>query len=265
MTLPVYFAPNLALDLRLGDFCQLAGDEGRHAANVRRTRPGELIDLVDGSGLRATVRVQAVQKGEVSGVVESIVTDAAPRVSFVLVQALAKGGRDEQAVETATEFGVQEVIPWFAQRSVVRWDGPQKVAKGIAKFEATARAAAKQARRSHFVHIGSPLDSAALGRQIEIEIAAGNWVFVCHESTGESLVDALRELAAEAVEFPARVVFIVGPEGGIADAELACFTDAGARPVLLAQNVLRSATAGPYAIAAAQTFQATVTTSQVLG
>jgi len=45
------------------------------------------------------------------------------------------------------------------------------------------------------------------------------------------------------------VVVVVGPEGGIADRELAALVAAGGRPVRLGPEVLRSSTAGPAALA----------------
>ncbi|OUD85726.1 Ribosomal RNA small subunit methyltransferase E [Clavibacter michiganensis subsp. michiganensis] len=65
---------------------------------------------------------------------------------MVLVQALAKGDRDELAVQAATELGVDAVIPWQAQRSVSRWEG-QKVAKGRDRWRAIVREAVKQSIR----------------------------------------------------------------------------------------------------------------------
>lgn len=63
----------------------------------------------------------------------------------MLAQALAKGGRDEQAIETATELGVDEVIAWQAERSIVRWSG--KETKALAKWTGVVRAAGAVAAR----------------------------------------------------------------------------------------------------------------------
>ena len=68
-----------------------------------------------------------------------------PDPELVLVQALAKGNRDELAIEAATELGIDAVVPWQAERSIVRWKA-DKATKGTAKWQMAVRAAAKQSR-----------------------------------------------------------------------------------------------------------------------
>ena len=149
MTLPVFLADDLtpALEsLSVGDSATLGGAEGRHAASVRRIGAGEWIDVVDGCGLRATCEVCGSDKSSLHLVVRELVREDAPSPEVILVQALAKGGRDEAAVEICTEIGIDRVIPWASQRAIVQWKGP-KAEKGRAKWESVARAAAKQSRR----------------------------------------------------------------------------------------------------------------------
>ncbi|MDY5585503.1 MAG: 16S rRNA (uracil(1498)-N(3))-methyltransferase [Arcanobacterium sp.] len=249
MTLPVFFDPQL--NASVGEQLRLTGDEGRHAVAVRRIRVGEQIDIIDGVGQRATVSVAALGKNELSAEVLAVVHEPAPKVPTLLVQALAKGGRDEQAVETATEFGVTKICPWESQRAVVSWKQPQKAEKGIAKWQAVALAGAKQARRSWVPEVQACLDSKGLTRKITELIAAGWQVYVCHEQEAQHFTKYLQAQrdAWSAGEFPAGVAFIVGPEGGITDDEVQSFVSAGAQAVLLGEHVMRSATAGPWAIA----------------
>jgi len=87
----------------------LDGDEGRHAATVRRIAPGEQVLLADGAGVRLTCDVLTAGKGELGLRVVEVTTVPEPDPRFVLVQALAKGERDDQAVEAATEYGVDVV------------------------------------------------------------------------------------------------------------------------------------------------------------
>ena len=80
---------------------------------------------------------------------------------LVLVQALAKGDRDEQAIEAATELGVDEVVPWQAERSIVVWRG-DRAAKSLAKWASVVARATKQSRRARMPLTSSPVDLAAL-------------------------------------------------------------------------------------------------------
>ncbi len=215
----------------------LGGSEGRHAATVRRIGVGEPVDVSDGQGLLARCRVVSVGTGELGLTVLQVgrVPDPAPR--FVLVQALAKGGRDDLAVETATELGVDEIVPWQAARSVVQWRG-ERGEKARAGWAATARAAAKQSRRPRV-----PLVAAlASGADVRERIALAALAVVLHEEADEPL-------AAVALPAAGDVLLVVGPEGGVSPQELDAFVAEGATARRLGPHVLRSSSAGPAAIA----------------
>ena len=114
MTRPVFLAEDLSCvpsSLAVGERATLGGSEGRHAASVRRIGAGEWVDVVDGRGLRLICEVAGADKSSLSLVVREIVQEDAPLPEIILVQALAKGGRDEAAVEICTEIGIDRVIP----------------------------------------------------------------------------------------------------------------------------------------------------------
>ncbi|MDP9801728.1 16S rRNA (uracil1498-N3)-methyltransferase [Arcanobacterium wilhelmae] len=248
MTLPVYVDRELK-PLEAGTLVSLRGEEARHAATVRRTRVGEELDIVSGRGVRVRVEVTATSKDSLTGRVLESVEELPSDPQIVLVQALAKGGRDEQAVETATEFGVDHVIPWESDRAIVSWSHPGKAEKGRTKWEAVALAAAKQSRRSWVPTVGEPVSTKQLAQWIRSEKAMGGRIFVCHESATTPLVEKLEQRTQLAGDVAPRTTVVVGPEGGITDLELALLADAGGEVVLLGKHVLRSATAGPWAIA----------------
>jgi 16S rRNA (uracil1498-N3)-methyltransferase len=220
-----------------GDAFVLDGDEGRHAATVRRIRAGERVDVADGDGCVARCEVAAAGRDRLDLAVLALDLVPAPSPAFVLAQALAKGGRDEQAVETATELGVDAVVPWQASRSVVRWEG-ERGEKSRRRWAATAREAAKQSRRPRVPAVVDVVTTAGLAARA----ADAALALVLHEA-------ATRSLAG--VELPAagEVLVVVVPEGGIADEELAALTDAGGVAVRLGGEVLRASTAGPAALA----------------
>lgn len=217
---------------------RLTGPEGRHAATVRRVRPGETVLLTDGLGRNAVATVVGTGKSEVELDVAAATTVPAPGVRVTLVQALPKGERGELAVELATEAGVDAIVPWSARRCVTRWS-PERAPKGLARWTATAREAAKQSRRSWV----PPVRPVASTREVAALLAAADAALVLHESATDPLT---------AVPLPAagEVVLVVGPEGGVDDDELAAFTAAGARAVRLGPQVLRTSTAGAVALGA---------------
>ena len=252
MTRPVFLAEDLSCvpsSLAVGEHATLGGSEGRHAASVRRIGAGEWVDVVDGCGLRLICEVAGADKSSLCLVVREIVQEDAPLPEIILVQALAKGGRDEAAVEICTEIGIDRVIPWASQRAIVQWKGP-KAEKGRLKWEGVARAAAKQSRRAFVPVVEDVKDSRELASWVRALTDEAGVAFVCHEEASVSLGAALATLQDSCVDgaLPARIALIVGPEGGIGAEETAQLVDAGARAIGLGANVLRSSTAGAVAL-----------------
>jgi 16S rRNA (uracil1498-N3)-methyltransferase len=218
----------------------LDGAEGRHAATVRRLRPGEALCLVDGRGGLAECTVTVAEPDRLRLAVHQRRTLPAPQPRLVVVQALAKGDRGELAVELMTELGVDGIVPWAASRSVVRWQG-ERGGRALERWRSTAREAAKQSRRAWLPVITEPHGTAAVARRIGAG-GVGAGALVLHEA-------ATDPLASVPLPDTGDLLIVVGPEGGIADSELAAFTAAGARPVRLGPTVLRASTAGAAALA----------------
>ena len=237
MSLPVHLVPSLA-EASVGSVVEVTGDEAHHAVAVRRLREGEQVVLTDGLGTSAAGAVASTGKRVFTVTVSSVVREERPEPAFTVVQALPKGDRGELAVEVLTEVGVDLVVPWAAARSVAGWKG-ERAAKSHAKWQATAREAAKQSRRSWLPTV-SPLASTA---DLASLVADADLAVVLHE-------DATTPLSSLDVPASGRVVVVVGPEGGIAPDELAALTAAGAHSVRLGAEVLRTSTAGVVAVAA---------------
>ncbi|WP_347107556.1 16S rRNA (uracil(1498)-N(3))-methyltransferase [Paenarthrobacter sp. S56] len=245
MSNPVFFAPAGSLDgMGPGSLFVLEGPEARHAVTVKRLAVGEAVDITDGAGARLTGNVAEVAQGTLSVTASAVEFEERPAVRLVLVQALAKGDRDELAIETATELGIDAVVPWQAERSIVRWKG-DRAAKAHAKWESVVAAAAKQARRSWIPEVRPVVDTAALARAAgEADLAV-----ILHEAAKNSLRTILERAALTgANDAPREVLLIVGPEGGISPKEVTRLSDAGAVTALLGNHVLRSSTAGPAAV-----------------
>ncbi|WP_417220332.1 16S rRNA (uracil(1498)-N(3))-methyltransferase [Arthrobacter sp.] len=241
-----------------GTTITLEGAEGHHAVTVKRVRAGEQIDLLDGAGTRAGCTVLTTDKASLTARVDRITHEAAPGVEIVLVQALAKGDRDLQAVEAAVELGVEAVIPWQADRSVVRWPAA-KAEKGRQKWAGTVRSAVKQSRRTWLPPVAGVVTTAQLAGQLPADRAAqpSHLAIILHEAATEPLSVVVRDFL-DGLEAPGTggedqagrptILLIVGPEGGISEAEVQRLVAAGARTALLGRHVLRASTAGPAAL-----------------
>jgi len=240
MTDALFLAPDAARigEARPGDVVTVTGEEARHAVVVRRVRPGESVYLSDGRGHGIHGEVVGADRDGLAVRVGDVLTAPVAPVRFTVVQALAKGERSDVAVEALTELGVDRIVAWQASRAVVRWEA--KSDKGLLKWRATVREAAKQSRRLRIPEV-----EYASTRQVVELVRAADLAVVLHEGAGGWLSD---------LRFPSEgtVLFVVGPEGGISDDELAAFGAAGARTALVSDAVLRTSTAGPVALAQAQ-------------
>lgn len=220
-----------------GQTMVLDGAEGRHAARVRRIRPGQAVQLCDGTGEVADCLVLDTRRDELELRVQHRRYQPPPPLRVTVAQALVKGERSELAVELATEAGVDAILPWQAERCVARWDDAARAAKGRARWGSAAERAAKQARRPVVPAIGAAVRTPELSQR-------------CRQATAALVLHGAAELALPAVPLPetGEVLLVVGPEGGITDGELAELTAAGASAVRLGPEVLRASTAGAVAL-----------------
>ena len=250
----------------------LSGDEGRHAATVRRLRPGERADLIDGAGMTAECVVAAARPGLLELTVLGRHEEPPPQPRLCVVQAIPKGDRGEQAVETMTEVGVDVIVPWAAERCIAVWAagtsaggsgtsaggssgrgpgaggsggrGPGagrpagRSQRGLARWRVTAREAAKQSRRARIPEVTELAGTA----DVLDRVRAAACAIVLDPAAGTGL---------GSVPLPAtgEIVLIVGPEGGVSPAEAASFTGAGAVAARLGPTVLRASSAGAAAAA----------------
>jgi 16S rRNA (uracil1498-N3)-methyltransferase len=224
----------------VGELVVFDGDEGFHAANVRRIRPGEELDLGDGDGTVSRCLVEDVANGRLTARVLDRRTVPAAAPGVTVVQALPKSDRSELAIELATEAGADAFMAWQASRCVARWDGREKVDKGLRRWAAVARSAARQSRRPYIPLVTGLVSTAELAQRVRDD---GATALVLHES-------ATLKLTELPVAQADSLLLIVGPEGGIADDEIAALSDAGATPVLLGPTVLRTSTAAAVALGA---------------
>jgi 16S rRNA (uracil1498-N3)-methyltransferase len=159
-----------------------------------------------------------------------------------VAQGIPKSERSELAIELATEAGADDFIAWQADRCVARWDG-ERAEKGLRRWRAVARSAARQSRRAYIPDVSGPVAKAALVAQVAARVGAGGLVLALHESADQPLAELPVAQANS-------ILLIVGPEGGISDGELDVLVAAGATAVRLGPTVLRTTTAAAVALGA---------------
>ncbi|CAN5717110.1 16S rRNA (uracil(1498)-N(3))-methyltransferase [soil metagenome] len=239
MSGPLFFIDRLPDE---GKLAVLDGDEGFHAASVRRIRVGESVVLGDGAGAMADCVVEETTKQSLSARALTRWNAVPPHPPVTVVQAIPKAERSELAIELATEAGADGFLAWQAARCVARWDGP-KADKGLRRWRAVARSAARQSRRGFIPDVDGVLSTGALVQRIREDVARGALVLALHESATIAFTE---HQVAQADS----LVLVVGPEGGITDEEIAAFTAAGAHAVRLGPTVLRTSTAAAVALGA---------------
>ena len=240
MTAPVFLVPAEALH---SDVVVVDGDEGHHAARVLRVRAGEAVVVTDGRGASVEGVVHDVDGGTVRVSVLRREQLPLPQPRIVVAQAVPKGDRAELAVQLMTEVGVDVVVPWMARRCEVRWDG-DRAAKARARWQRTADAATKQARRRWALQVDPPATTADLVERVG-------------SAAGALVLDAEASQPLSGLEVPSMgdVLLVVGPEGGLDPDEVGALEDAGAVSCRLGPTVLRTSSAG--AVAAALLLAAT--------
>lgn len=207
----------------------LPPSEASHAKSLR-LRVGEQVSITNGLGLVATASMNSETGYEISELQQN--NQRTPR--FHLVQALAKADRDELAMQTCVELGLSSVTPWSSDRSIVRWDG--KEAKNQTRWQQIAIEAMKQSQQAFLCEV-KPIATSK-------QLSAVGTALVLDPKATKSLTDFM-PLSED-------VTLVVGPEGGISDAEFQLLEEKGFQRVRLGTSVLRTSSAGAAAMAALQ-------------
>lgn len=213
---------------RFSDVRALSPETKKHLISLR-IDAGEPIVITDGNG--STWQV-LTSNGEIASVGEQMRLEATGP-GFTLVQALAKADRDELALQAAVELGATRIVPWQAQRSIVRWD--QKAEKNRLRWQAIAIESMKQSQRPFLPVVTEIVSTKQL-------VADGVGI----------VLDPRAELRLTDLPKADHYSIVVGPEGGISEQELEILASNGFKSVRLGRGVLRASNAGPAAIAALQ-------------
>ncbi len=230
------FTRNFDQPVQVDSVVDLTGSEAKHAVSVRRMRVGEAIQLTDKAGLRVRGLVDSIVGNNLQVRVRSVEQEPVPQIQITLIQALAKGDRDELAVQAATELGVVGVIPWEADRSVSRWIG-LKEAKSVERWQSIVTEAAKQSLSAWHPVVSSPIK----GVQVADLVKDFDLVLVLDPT-------AAKGIGVQNMPKVGKIALVVGPEGGISETELVALEQAGAVRVHLGVPILRTSTAGIAAI-----------------
>ncbi len=213
--------------------------QSRHAVTVLRMTPGETVTLFDGAGQEAVGEIVEARGDGMTVRVVSRRTAKPPSGGLTLIVATPKGERADWMVEKCAELGVRAIVPLLCERAQVT-PGEGKITRWRRKSEEAAKQSAQSVTMS--VSESSTMSAAIKNKE------QGALLFVAHPLAVSTLGTALRSAPQDM-----RAIIFIGPEGGFSDDEVKALCDAGAKPVRLAESILRIETA---AVAAASVWAA---------
>ena len=218
---------------KVGDKVSLEKNNEHHLLKVLRFPVGNTIALFNGDGFDYQAIVISTKKTYEVEVLLKQKNESESSLDLTLAQGIAKGEKMDFLIQKAVELGVSRIIPMQTEHCVVRLKA-EKVAKRINHWQKIANHACGQSGRSVIVDISLPLTLTEL-----LNKPNHNGFVLYHRAT-ENL---------QTMEKPSKATILIGPEGGLSDAEIKQATNAGFQPLLLGKRILRTETASLVAIA----------------
>jgi 16S rRNA (uracil1498-N3)-methyltransferase len=224
-----YIPPNQTLD----DIILISGEERRHIVNVLRLKPGEHIRIFDGCGNEYLTQLRDFKDDTVVAEILEHRQISRPKPRVTLFVGLPKFDKFELIVQKTTEIGANEIVPVLCRRSVPKLKGDAKK-KRLSRWQRIANEASKQCGRVYFPKVKEITEFNKCCAKLNFDISLILW----EEERQLGLKSVLRQNAdAEDVSL------FIGPEGGFSPEEIAIAIAAGAIPVTLGSNILRTETA----------------------
>ncbi len=228
-------------DLNEGASIRLEGEQARYMNKVLRLDAGANFILFNGKGGEFEARVERATRDSVDAQVGAFVDCGRESpLDVTLVQGLSRGERMDFTIQKAVELGVHAIVPVTTENSVIRLDG-QRRARRLEHWRSIAINACQQCGRTRVPRI----DAIA---NLDDWLANG---FRPDADTGWVLLPGAR-LKPDALTQADHVALLIGPEGGLSDAEMARVTRSGLRPLSLGPRILRTETAAVAALTALQ-------------
>ena len=230
-----------------GDFLEIKGDDFHYLCHVRRLKKGNSIPARDAEGneyhvtLEEAGRKSCLMRVQKKGPDASRAGQAEGEASLSLYQCLLKGTKFDTIVRQAVELGVLRLVPVQSRYTAAKTGGEKN---RYQRWQRIAREAVQQSGASRVPEISSPLGIAEIPRDFGVCGDERLGIFF-HQNPLE-----INSLHGYLSSCPKEIALVIGPEGGLADDELALLREAGFVPAYLGHRVLRSETAPVFAAAA---------------
>lgn len=217
----------------------LGKERAHHLSTVLRRKTGDPVCLFNGDGQEFAGRIARLDRKQVDiELGEASRPDRESPLQITLAQGIARGERMDYAIGKAVELGVQVIQPLETRRIKNRLEGP-RLEKKIAHWRKVAISAAEQAGRLIVPDIPGPL-------------SLDDYLATQPEGHTGLVLDPDGELGLGAVSAAELITLLIGPEGGLDEAEIAAAVARGYTRIRFGPRVLRTETAGPATLAAVQ-------------
>jgi len=225
--------------LAVGTTLDLPEDAARHVAQVLRMRAGETLTLFDGEAGECAATIVEASRREVRVRIDGqVAVDRESPLDITLVQCVSKGERMDYTIQKAVELGVTRIVPLLSERSVVRLDA-ERWDRKLEHWRGVMVSACEQSGRTRL---------PALAPVTRLDA----WLATPADDCLRLVLAPTGAVSLKALAPTARLALLIGPEGGLSDAELAAARRAGCTAIGLGPRVLRTETAGVAALAALQ-------------
>lgn len=238
-----YFINNHQID---ENTITIHADDAHHIARVMRMKPGFTIICCTEDGRVAKCEIQDITDDFVlASIVEWIDENNELPVAVTIAQGLPKGDKLDLIVQKGTELGAYGFLPFFASRSIVKWD-EKKGRKKIERLEKIAKEAAEQSRRNQIPIIKAPLTLDALIN----ESSDYTYKIVAFEEEAKRGEKSNLSAILAKLKKDDSLLAVIGPEGGLTDDEVSFLRQNGFISCSLGKRILRTETAPLYLLAA---------------
>lgn len=226
MRIPRVYEPQ---PLMVGAEVELGEVASQHLGRVLRMKAGDELILFNGEGEEFSASITVVSKKAVRVLLaQSISPVTESPLKVFLGQCLSKGDRMDYAVQKATELGVSHITPLFSARSEVKL-AKERAEKRQRHWQQIAVSACEQSYRTKVPELAMPSSLSDWLQQVEADLK------LVLDPRGAEPLDSQPK--------PLSVAMLIGPEGGLSDAEVAMATAAGFQPIVLGPRILRTETA----------------------
>ncbi|MBU0672256.1 MAG: 16S rRNA (uracil(1498)-N(3))-methyltransferase [Candidatus Margulisbacteria bacterium] len=223
--MPRFFVPKAQIPT-------ITGTDVHQIRDVLRLKPGDELELLDGSGKIYFSKITEMKKDKITcEILEHRTSNVERRTQVAIAQCLPKAKKMDLIIQKCTELGAHKIIPTLSERSIAKGEK-------LERWKKIAKEASEQSGRTTIPEI-APLTNFAevLKQKKDYDLALIPWELEQEQTLKSVLTTALRTPSTT-------ILILIGPEGGFSQKEIDLAKEAGFTPISLGKRILRTETAG---------------------